>query len=186
MTPYPAPALRNIPALLLGRAGSPDLVCALSPIVDEFLGMKSTSASLAGPARFIISMGCKSKLIRLFLWMVCVANLNTNVFRESRACWDWSCPCSAARLQVSAAGGEVVTQDRHHLCCPLHSSRPPGNNWWDVAWDVPSSGVFLKWFISAEFFDKLGLKTGSGALSEMSSKRPFTFPEGWLTGGLWP
>lgn len=50
-------------------------------------------------------MGCKSKFIRLFWWMVCVANLNTNVFQESSASWDWSCPCSVARLWVSAVGG---------------------------------------------------------------------------------
>lgn len=31
----------------------------------------------------------------------------------------------------------------------------------------------MKWFISAEFFDKLGLKTGSDALSEMSSNDAF-------------
>lgn len=49
-------------------------------------------------------MGCKSKLIMLFRWMVCVANLDTNVFQESSVPWDWFFPCSAARLRVSTAG----------------------------------------------------------------------------------
>lgn len=124
LTPHPAPALRNIPALLLGRAGSPDLVNALSLLLMNFLGWKSTSHSLVGPARFIISMENTRKQVNWicsYEWSLCCQS-------EHKCFGNQGPETSPAHVLWQGFGyllqGRVVGQDRHHLCCP---SKAPGH-----------------------------------------------------------
>lgn len=104
MTLHPTPALRNTPALLLGRAGSPDLVCALSPIVDEFLGIKINVCLFSWSSTIHYFNGLQKQVNQVVLMNGLCCQSGHKCFSGIKCPLRLIFPCSVARLRVSTAG----------------------------------------------------------------------------------